>query len=59
VEKVAALAWIRRLDSRGIDGQNQWNRQVKELMERYLKNSVYNLSDMESLFSIRQFTQKQ
>jgi len=26
VEKVAALAWIRRPDSRGIDGQNQWNR---------------------------------
>jgi hypothetical protein len=33
--------------------------QVKELMERYLKNSVYNLSDIESSFSIRQFTQKQ
>jgi len=28
VEKVAALAWIRRPDSRGIDGQNQWNRQL-------------------------------
>ena len=27
MEKVAALAWIRRPDSRGIDGQNQWNRQ--------------------------------
>jgi len=26
VEKVAALAWIRRPDSRGIDGQNQWNK---------------------------------
>jgi len=26
VEKAAALAWIRRPDSCGIDGQNQWNR---------------------------------
>ena len=30
MEKVAALAWIRRPDSRGIDGQNQWNKQLTE-----------------------------
>ena len=26
VEKVAAVRWIRRPDSRGKDGQNQWNK---------------------------------
>lgn len=30
MEKVAALAWIRRPDSCGIDGQNQWNRHMLE-----------------------------
>lgn len=41
MEKVAALAWIRRPDSRGIDGQNQWNRQ-KMPPKRYERSREYH-----------------
>jgi hypothetical protein len=30
VQQVAALRWIRRPDSRGTDGQNQWNKQLPQ-----------------------------
>lgn len=44
VEKVTALAWIRRPDSHGIDGQNQWNKQISIICNYMISlvNSVLN-----------------
>ena len=57
MEKVAALAWIRRPDSCGIDGQNQWNRHLR-LFENFIDNKHHKIIDGPAVIDFQYYLKK-